>query len=315
MININIMSKNKRNLAPYRRKILNGFYLYLKGKRYSMSTIRAYTYHMADLLSYYADLPLDKFTNRSIERYVETIFIKRCYAISTQRQLVSALKLFIKYFPYTKIDELELERPEASKILPAVLSKREVIDLIRSTRNLKHRAIVAMIYSSGLRISELINLKLNDIDIDRRQIFIRDAKGRKDRYVMLSEGFLPLFQNYLVTYRPAQYFAEGPDGAQYTASSVRKFLKRSCDLARIGKRVTPHTLRHSYATHLLENGVSVRHIQELLGHAKPETTMIYTHIAKKDLLNIRSPLDTILLQLTQSKDRPPDFLLSENYKL
>ena len=193
------MVKYKRQLAPYRRKILNGFYLFLKGKRYSMSTIRAYTFHMADLLSFHSDVPLDQLTNNSVSRYVESIFIKRSYSISTQRQLVSALKLFITYFPYTRMDGTDLERPEASRILPAVLSKREVIDLIRSTRNLKHRAILGMIYSAGLRISELLNLRLSDIDVDRRQVFIRDGKGRKDRYVMLSEGFLPLFQNYIIT--------------------------------------------------------------------------------------------------------------------
>ncbi len=309
------MVKHKRTLAPYRRKILNGYYLFLKGKRYSMSTIRAYTFHMADLFSFYAEVPLDKLNNSSVERYIESVFLKRSYSISTQRQLVSALRLFVAYFPYTRIDGVALERPEPSTILPVVLSKREVIDLVRSTRNLKHRAILGMIYSAGLRISELINLKISHIDIDRRQIFIRDSKGRKDRYVVLSEGFLPLFQNYLRTYRPDDYFVEGPGGGKYSASSIRKFLKRSCKLARIGKKVTPHTLRHSYATHLLENGVSVRHIQELLGHAKPETTMIYTHIAKKDLLNIRSPLDSILLKLSQSDNQHPTFLLSENFNL
>ena len=308
------MVKHKRRLSPLRRKILNGFYIYLKGKRYAPNTVRTYTFHMADLFSFFYDREISELDNRDIERYIESVYLDRRYSISTQRQLISAIKIFIQYYPYTQIDEPQLVRPEACRMLPVVLSKAEVIDLIRNTRNLKHRAIVGMIYSAGLRISELIALELKDIDIDRKQIHIRSSKGRKDRYVMLSEGFLPLFHNYLVTYRPARYFVEGPNGRKYSASSVRKFLKRSCQLARITKTVTPHTLRHSYATHLLENGVSVRHIQELLGHAKPETTMIYTHIAKKDLLKIRSPLDSILLNLSKNQNHEQNLLLSENYK-
>ncbi|MBT8254865.1 MAG: site-specific integrase, partial [Bacteroidia bacterium] len=271
------MSKYERRLSPLRRKILNGFFIYLKGKRYSANTVRIYTFHMADIVSHFYDTELSQLGNREIERYIETVHLNRRYSISTQRQLISAIKLFIVYYPHTRIEEPKLSRPGASRYLPTVLSKQEIIDLIRSTRNLKHRAVVGMIYSAGLRISELVALELRDIDVDRKQILIRNGKGRKDRYVMLSEGFLPLFHNYLITYRPVKYFVEGPGGGNYTASSVRKFLKRSCELAQIRKHVTPHTLRHSYATHLLENGVSVRHIQELLGHSKPETTMIYTH--------------------------------------
>ena len=196
---------------------------------------------------------------------------------------------------------MALERPRRSKRLPLVLSKEEVISLIQVTRNLKHRTCIALIYSCGLRISELINLELRDIDIERRQLLICQGKGRKDRYIILAESFLPLMRNYLTTFQPERYFIEGRPGKTYSATSIRKFLKASCQRARIYKRVTPHTLRHSYATHLLESGVDLRYIQELLGHAKPENTMIYTHVAKKDLLSIGSPLDLIVNEYLETK--------------
>ncbi|MGC1631104.1 MAG: tyrosine-type recombinase/integrase [Gelidibacter sp.] len=203
--------------------------------------------------------------------------------------------MFVAYYPDLSIDNLKLERPKRSKILPTVLSQAQVIDLLKASKNLKHRAILALIYSAGLRISELIDLELKCIFVDRRQLVIKNAKGRKDRYVVLADSFIPLLQNYFMTYMPKRYFVEGPSGDKYSASSIRKFLARYCKDANIYSKVTPHTLRHSYATHLLEQGVNLRHIQELLGHSKPETTMIYTHVARKDLLEIRSPLDSAIL--------------------
>ena len=170
----------------------------------------------------------------------------------------------------------------------------------------------ALLYSSGLRVGEVTGLQLSHIDIGRNQLKVVSGKGRKDRFVILAKTFLPLLNNYLSTYKPHFYFIEGPNRKRYSESSIRKFLYNSVVLAGIKKHVTPHTLRHSYATHLLENGVSLRHIQELLGHSKPETTMIYTHVAKKDLLEIQSPLDTILLSLNKNANREQKFLLSGN---
>lgn len=306
--------KRDRQLSEANKTLLNNYYKYLKGKRLSESTISTYTFFVADFIEYYNTKSASSLTNRDVELFIEDVFIKRNYAVSTQRQFISAVKHFRIFFPNCKIDNLELTRPKKSKILPTVLSKEEILDLIRHTKNLKHRSIIGLIYSAGLRISELINLELRDINIDRRQILIRSGKGRKDRYVMLSEGFLPLLRNYVVTYKPQKYFVEGSTGKKYSDSSIRKFIYRSCKEANIRKKVTPHTLRHSYATHLLENGVGIRHIQELLGHSKPETTMIYTHVAKKDLLEIRSPLDSILLELKNTDNLEQKFLLSGNFK-
>ena len=305
----------KRNLTEEQKQLLNQFYLFLKGKRYSQSTIQTYTFFIADFINFHTKTPLAELTNRAVELFIETVFMERNYSVSSQRQFISALKIFTVFCPQTKIHNLSLERPKKSRILPSVLSQEEVLRIIQLTKNLKHRAIIVLLYSSGLRIGEVTNLLLKNIDILRRQIKVEKGKGRKDRFVVLATSYLPLLQNYLTTFKPALYFIEGPTGKKYSESSIRKFLFKSVQKAGISKKVTPHTLRHSYATHLLENGVGLRHIQELLGHAKPETTMIYTHVAKKDLLDIQSPLDTILLDLNKNDKREQKLLLSGNIDL
>ena len=141
---------------------------------------------------------------------------------------------------------------------------------------------------------------------------IGNSKGRKDRTVILAKSVVPLINNYLSTYNPAYFFAEGLKGQKYSAGSVRKFIKRGCVAAQIKKNVTPHTLRHSFATHLLENGIDLRYIQELLGHARPETTMIYTHVSRKDLLQIESPLDTAMKNLIEDERFDKGLRISKN---
>ncbi|WP_272151741.1 site-specific tyrosine recombinase/integron integrase [Tenacibaculum aiptasiae] len=300
----------KRNLTDEQRKLLNNFYLYLKGKRYSRSTIQTYTFFIADFVNFYTKVSLENLTNRDVEIFIEKVFIERNYSISSQRQFISALKIFINFYPYTKINNLKLERPKKSRKLPNVLSQEEVLNIIRCTQNLKHRAIISLIYSCGLRVSELVNLKLVDFHIERKQLIIKNGKGRKDRYVSLAESFLPLLSNYYNTFKPSIYFVEGQKGGKYSTESIRQFLRRSCKKAHINKTVTPHTLRHSYATHLLENGVDIRYIQSLLGHAKPETTMIYTHVKRKDLMEIQNPLDMALQKLKHMDKNNRNVLLS-----
>ena len=286
---------------------------YLSGLRHSSSTITTYTNFIADFLLFVGKRPLESIDNTLIQRFVERLVINKGYSISSHRQLISAIKHFGERFTLSGIEVTTLQRPKRQKRLPIVLSQQEVIALLRNTANLKHRMALALIYSAGLRISELLKLRTADIDPGRQQIRIHQAKGRKDRYVILAESIVPLLQNYLATYRPSDYLIEGIDGGPYSAQSVRNFLRRSCRKAGIKKRITPHTLRHSYATHLIENGVGLRYVQELLGHAKPETTMIYTHIAKKDLLQIRSPLDDAVLHLLEPDKYPSKASLSGRF--
>lgn len=307
------VAREKRIISEQNKEIIRLYVKYLKGKRYSESTIKTYFTFIADFFHYIKNKPIVELNNKDVELFIEDVFVPRKMSISSQRQLISAIKLFKAFYPECNIEEIKLTRPKKSKLLPTVLSKEQIIDLLRCTKNLKHRAILAMIYSAGLRISELLNLKLCEIDIDRRQILVKNSKGRRDRNIILAESFIPLLLNYLNSYTPSTHFVEGPTGEKYSAESIRAFLRKSCKAAEIKKHVTPHTLRHSYATHLLENGIDLRYIQELLGHAKPETTMIYTHVSKKDLLKIESPLDLALKGLSTPNKKNENPRLSGNY--
>jgi site-specific recombinase XerD len=299
------------NLNAQQLKILQEFQNYLIGQRFSKSTLKTYTTFIQRFLEFQKD-QLNTITNRSIEIFIEQQIAGKNYAVSTHRQCVSALKHFAALHRFPELEADRISSPRKNKYLPVVLSKEEVIDLLRATRNLKHRAIFALLYSSGLRVGEAISLKQKDIDIDRRQIAIRAGKGRKDRFVVMAESFIPLLLNYLGTYRPQTYFIESPQGGTYSSSSIRAALHHACKLANIRKKVTPHTLRHSYATHMLENGIDLRHIQSLLGHARPETTMIYTHVTQKDLMQITSPLDVCLKELSNADKRDLNLRLSRN---
>ena len=188
----------------------------------------------------------------------------------------------------------ELERPRNEKKIPEVLSHNEVLRIFMATPNLKHRCILVMLYSCGLRISELINLKIEDIDFDRKQLKVRKGKGKKDRVVSLSTKIYGLMNDYLNSYTPKVFMFNGQNGGRYSAVSVRKFLAKATKKAGIKKSVSPHTLRHTYATHLLESGVDLKYVQELLGHSRPETTQIYLHVTQKKLLEVSSPIDTLL---------------------
>ncbi|WP_372920080.1 site-specific tyrosine recombinase/integron integrase [Salegentibacter sp.] len=300
-----------KQLSKPKQELLNIYLSYLKGKRYSDSTMRTYKSFIEKFLLS-LEKSVDELTNRDLELYFEREIAGRNYAISTHRQCVSALKHFASLQRLPDLEAEMISTPKKDRSLPTVLSKEEVIDLLRATRNLKHRALFAMLYASGLRIGEALNLKLNAIDIDRRQIIVRKAKGRKDRFVTMAESFVPLLMNYLNTYRPKVYFVEGANGGQYSGSSVRAALKQACRQAGLKKRVTPHCLRHSFATHMLENGIDIRYIQSLLGHSSPETTMIYTHVTQKDLMQIRSPLDVTLESLTKKDKNKSNPRISDN---
>lgn len=292
------ISVSKKDLTKAGIKRMNTYVSYLRGKRFSESTVRTY-YSFALKLEAFCRKDPQLLQDRDIELFLEQVITKQHYAVSSHRQCISALKHYLELFKVELVNDLEKMRPSKDRKLPTVLSLAEVLKLLQVTKNLKHRFILALIYSSGLRIGELLNLKVKDIDVERKEVFIRSGKGRKDRVVILAESILPLLYNYLQTYRPQHFLIEGLEMSSYSSSSVRKFLKKSVKLAKISKRITPHTLRHSFATHLLENGVSLRHIQELLGHQKPETTMIYTHVSMKHLMNVRSPLDQALLNLKE----------------
>lgn len=295
-----VARKDKRVLSLEQKQELRNYVAYLRGLRLSKSTQITYFGFVADFLEFCGDVPSASLSTENIRLFIEYRSQKPRFSISTHRQFISAIKHFTMFYPNCEIDASALVRPKKSSYLPKVLSQEAIILLIQHTTNLKHRLIIAFLYASGLRVGEIIAIKVEDIDILRRQIFVRQGKGRKDRVVTLAESILPLLKNYLMSYKPSVYLIENPKGGLYSAQSIRSFLKRRCFDLGLKGRITPHTLRHSFATHLVEQGVGLRHIQELLGHSKPETTMIYTHVARKDLLEIKSPLDRAIEALSRA---------------
>jgi len=192
----------------------------------------------------------------------------------------------------------QLPRPRAERQLPAVLSRGEVrgevLRILDAVANPKHRALLMVTYSAGLRVSEAVRLRTADVDSERGLIRVRGGKGRRDRYTTLSRVTLETLRAYCVLCRPGEWLFPGQrPGRHLSSRSIQQVIGRASRSAGIRKHVTMHTLRHSFATHLLEDGTDLRYVQEILGHSRPETTMIYTHVTRKDIARIRSPLDNI----------------------
>lgn len=226
----------------------------------------------------------------SIKDYLYMLSNKQ-YSKSTINQHVNAIKFYLEKILRQKRKSYFIERPRGEKKLPVVLSIDEVQSIFKNIRNLKHKAILTLLYSSGMRIGEILQLKIEDIDSDRMLIHIRNSKGAKDRLVPLAENVVILLRAYYRKYKPEVYLFNGETNLQYSATSIRRVLEKAVHKAYIKKRVTPHTLRHSYATHLLERGTDLRYIQILLGHSSVKTTEIYTHVSTKNLQIIKSPIE------------------------
>lgn len=274
------------------------FKKFLLSKEYGDRTIEVYLQLIKLFLGFIKPKKLKLINNNDLEQFNHDILHKRSYSSSYFRQMTGALKLFFSRIPGSSIDVTQLSRPRKEKKLPEVLSWEEIMAIITSIENLKHKTIITFLYASGLRISELMNLRISDVDIPRMLIRVEQSKGKKDRYVSLSANMVRLLDKYYKKYEPVHYVFNGPNaGTPYSDSSVRQILKEACKNAGIKKHVSPHTMRHSYATHLIENGVNLRYVQEMLGHSKPETTMIYTHVSSKEISKIKSPLDIFMSQI------------------
>jgi len=274
------------------KKELRNFEKLLEIKRYAPNTIKSYCSVLARFFETVSK-PINAIKPTDIQSYLYKKVTEDEISFSLQKQIVGALKLFYRelYNKHLKIDYLYPDRSEQK--LPNVLSKQEISRLLGTFRNIKHKAIITCIYSAGLRISEVLSLQLNDIDSGRMTIRIKGAKGYKDREVMLSKRLLSLLSVYYKKYEPQRWLFEGQKGGRYSATSVQRIFKKALSQANIRKYATVHTLRHSFATHLLENGTDIRFIQELLGHKSLKTTQIYTHIADQTKSKIKSPLDEI----------------------
>jgi integrase/recombinase XerD len=263
----------------------------LKVKRYSKSTIGTYTGMFTDFINFYSNKSLDDISEQDIKDYLLYLIDRRGVSSSYQNQAVNAIKFYYEKVKGGERTVYMIDRPRSEHKLPVVLSFDEVKRILDATRNLKHKCILMTLYSAGLRISELLRLKLNDLDYDQMKIHVKDAKGNKDRFTILSGKLVEMLKDYFSAYKPTEYLFEGAGGKPYSDTSAESVFHRSCKYAGITKDVSLHTLRHSFATHMLEKGADIRYIQYLLGHASAKTTQIYTHITAKGMDKIKSPLD------------------------
>lgn len=265
----------------------------LKELRYSVNTQNVYTDLFEEFINYYPEKQSEEITEEEIISFLRYLVNERKISTSYQNQSINAIKFYYERVLGGTRKIYLIERPRKENYLPEVLSEEEITSILKAISNLKHKAIIMVIYSGGLRISELINLKVKDIDSDRMQIRISQAKGKKDRYTLLSNKTLLILRKYFTEYKPKEWLFEGVSGGQYADSSIYSIFKKAIASANIKKKVSIHSLRHSFATHLLENGTDLRYIQNLLGHSSSKTTEIYTHITVKGFDLIKNPLDKL----------------------
>ena len=263
----------------------------MKIKRYSPNTISAYSSVLNTFFEFYKNYKPENITQEQIRKYMLHLVENRDVTAVYQRQVVNAVKFYYEKVLGITLHPMNVQRPKKPKKLPVVLSEKEVSTLLAQVINLKHKCILFTIYSAGLRRSEVLNLKLTDIDSERNCIIVRAAKGQQDRNTLLSKKLLLLLRDYFKQYRPKEYLFEGVNGGKYSITSVRKIFHKALSKSGIKKDAHLHTLRHSFATHLLERGTDLRYIQSLLGHSSSKTTELYTHITTKGFENIPSPLD------------------------
>lgn len=265
-------------------------------RNYSKRTIQSYLSAINHFANWLIQEKVTTVNDRIVEKYLFELKENKKRSISAMKQSVAAIKFVFSNVLEQKVPDVLNIRFRKEERIPVVLSENEVTTILNSVENIKHKSILMTIYSAGIRLNELLSLQVEDVDFDRNLIIVKQGKGRKDRQSVLSKSLKGILFKYLDKYRPSKYLFEGQSGGKYSASSVQAIMKRAVKKTGIKKHATVHTLRHSFATHLLENGTDIRFIQELLGHKRLETTQIYTHISKVAFERIKSPLDRLKLK-------------------
>ncbi len=276
-----------------KQEIVRKFTRQLEIENYSPQTVKSYVSALKLFLDYVESLKVDSIGDDEISAYLHLCAVDRRYSFSAMKHVIASVRyLYVKVLhkPSPQALNIQLRKPEK---LPLVLTKEEVQRIIKVTKNIKHKAMLTLLYSAGLRLGELLNLKLEDIDSSLMKIRVRQGKGKKDRYVMLSQNALRILREYYTVYSPKEYVFEGQKGGQYSPKSVQTMFKSALKKAGVTKKATVHSLRHSFATHLLDAGNDIRYIQELLGHKRLETTQIYTHVSSYSINKITSPADDL----------------------
>ncbi len=260
----------------------------------SNRTIATYKSLINKFLHHFREFNIALLPDEEIREYIFSVLDVDRYSRSYQNQLINALKRYYEYVHGRKFQDFELPRPKKRQRLPNVISREDIQKMLDATRNLKHKTILSILYGCGLRLNEVIDLKSENIDFNRKVMFVT-GKGDKQRMIPIGDNLVKQINSYRRSYRPAVYLFNGYNSLQYSGKSIQNIVKNKALETGIKKKVTPHTFRHSFATHLLEDGVDLRIIQELLGHSSSRTTEIYTYVSRKNLMNIRNPLDKLRL--------------------
>jgi integrase/recombinase XerD len=261
--------------------------------RYSPHTQKTYMHYFEDYVQHFAGKELSGIDKEAINAYILQLIREKKISPSQQNQRINAIKFYYEKVLGRGKEYYQIERPRKERVLPKVLAEQEIQQMLAVAGNIKHQVIIGLLYSAGLRRSELVYLCKSDILEDKELIFVRGGKGKKDRTTILAESMRDRLQRYYRLWNPNYWVLEGPRRRQYSATSILKVVKKAGQMAGIARNVTPHMLRHSFATHLLEQGVDLRYIQQLLGHGSSVTTEIYTYVSNRALANIKSPLDQL----------------------
>ncbi len=273
--------------------VLKRFIEEIQLKGYSGSTLKTYRNEFGIFLNYLKQISAENCTTEDIRNYILYCINELQLSEATIHSRLNAIKFYYEQVLGRERFLLEIPRPKKPLKLPKVIAPADIKKMFEATSNLKHNTMLKLCYGLGLRVSEIVNLKITDIDSKSMQVFIERAKGKKDRYVNLPESILPQLRTYFIEYKPKLYLFEGQFGGQYSSRSAQQVFKNAMLKAKINKTLSIHSLRHSFATHLLEQGTDIRFIQELLGHNDIKTTLIYTQVNDKSLRKIISPLDNL----------------------
>ncbi len=280
-------------IHPINQPALEKFIETLQLKAYSENTINTYRNEFSQLLQIIKAKNVDELDAEKLRSYflycVKTLKLSE----NTIHSRLNAVKFYFEQVLHREKFFFDIPRPKKPSILPKVINANDIKKLFAVTTNLKHNTMLKLCYGLGLRVSEIVNLKITDIDSKNMQVFIERAKGKKDRYANLPESILEQLRQYFKEYRPKKYLFEGQYGGQYTTRTCQKVFSNALKKAGINKEIGIHGLRHSFATHLLEAGTDISFIQKLLGHNDIKTTLRYTHVSKQTLKNIKSPLDRL----------------------
>lgn len=260
----------------------------MKLRGFSQRTVKSYVYYITNIVKQ-ANKRLHQITAADVRSYLERL-ADQGKSASTLNIGYNALKFYFESIMHRKLF-MHIPRAKTAKKIPNVLTKDEVSKILRSVTNVKHKLMLALLYSSGLRVSEVVNVKVEDINFSDKLVLVREGKGSKDRVTIMSRKLAGVLKRYVTSKNPSDYIFVSKQGEKLTSRSVQKVFAQALRESGVKKSVSCHSLRHSFATHLLEAGTDIRYIQELLGHARLETTQIYTKVANNKLKNIKNPLD------------------------